>query len=329
MDAPAPAIEELVREALDRLRRQEERTAALEEAVLRLPPPASLGAAETVVAPWPTRPAPPTPRAEPPPAPAAVAPAESAECAELRVRLAEAEQRAREAEAVLRGAVNLATAGRVAAGVAHDFHNLLGVIVGNADLLREGLPPDDPNCELAETIARTAQTVAGISRKVMAVGRPAAALAVPLDVSATVRALEPILRRLVGKPVAMNFDLAPELPLIRADATEFDRTVLNLVLNARDASATGGGSIGVRVARADRPTGLHIALTVSDTGCGMPAEVRKRMFDLFFTTKGDRGTGLGLATVRDAVAAAGGSVEVESEVGWGTQVRVYWPALRE
>lgn len=337
MDA-APSLEELVREALDRLRRQEERTAAL-EAVVLTPAPASApsaSSAETVIAAWPKR-VPPTPARTPPPdvqTPAPTAPTRSdaseTAIAELREKLAEAEQRAREAEAVLRGAINLATAGRVAAGVAHDFHNLLGVIVGNADLLRESLSADSSFRDTAETIARTAQAVAGISRKVLAIGRPSgASQAVPIDVVATVRALEPILRQLVGKPVSLVVDLAPSLPLIRADATEFDRALLNLVLNARDASATGGGTITVRAARADRPAGAHVAVTVSDTGCGMPAEVRKRMFDLFFTTKGDRGTGLGLATVRDAVSAAGGSVEVESEVGWGTQVRVFWPAIQE
>ena len=80
---------------------------------------------------------------------------------------------------------------------------------------------------------------------------------------------------------------------------------------------------------ANRPSGKYVAITVVDTGCGMPAEVRERVFELFFTTKGDRGTGLGLATVHEAVTAAGGHVEIESEVGWGTQVRVYWPPLIE
>lgn len=330
MDAPAYTPEELVREVLERLRRQEDRIAALEAVALPAPPaPVASSSAETVIAAWPKRVAPPAARTPPPDVatPAPVAPTPTV--ADLQAKLAEAEQRAREAEAVLRGAINLATAGRVAAGCAHDFHNLLGVIVGNADLLREALPPGHPHRDTTETIARTAQTVAAISRKVMSVGRPTAAHAVPIDVLATVRALEPILRQLVGKPVSLVVDLAPALPLIRADATEFDRALLNLVLNARDASATGGGTITVRAARAERETGAHVALTVSDTGCGMPAEVRKRMFDLFFTTKGDRGTGLGLATVRDAVTAAGGTVEVESEVGWGTQVRVFWPALSE
>ncbi len=304
-------LEGLLREALDRLRRQEERTAALEALIV-----APRSAAETVVAPWPKRVSAPEP----------VWAREDAERTALEARLAEAEQRARDAEAALRGAANLATAGRVAAGVAHDFHNLLSVIVGSADLLREALAPGDPHRETAETIARAAQTVAAVSRKVLAVGRPGALYTAPLDLTAALNALAPILRRLVGKMVALDFDLAPDLPLVRADATEFDRAVLNLVLNARDATPAGG-TITVRAAVADVDGRRFVALTVADTGCGMSAEVRKRIFELFFTTKGDRGTGLGLATVRDAVRAVGGHVEVESEVGWGTQVRVYWPAL--
>ena len=256
----------------------------------------------------------------------------------LEARLAAAEARAGAAEAVLRGAVNLATAGRMAAGVAHDFNNLLGVIAGNAELIREALPPGDRHREMVETIARAAYTVAGVSRKLLAVGTPGPPQVVPLDAGGALRALEPILRRLVGNPVRLAFDLAPGLPVIRADATQFDRVVLNLVLNARDATATG--TITVRAAAAavepgragwpaDRAPGPYVAITVSDTGCGMSPDVRAKMFETFFTTKGDRGTGLGLATVREAVTAAGGHVEVESEVGWGTQVCVYWPPLTE
>jgi signal transduction histidine kinase len=429
MTAP---LEELLRETLDRLRRQEERTAALESALFDTPPPTVAGG-DTVLAPWPTRPPalPRAPRPECPPA--AVSPAavlaslddvvwsvspdgqfvhfaagavehfygqsahelqagrgrwleafppddrdalrhalmrlpdtdtfqlahrvetaagsrwavtrgklvrdrdgrplridgstrEGTDRDELQARLAEAEQRARGAEVVLREAAHLATAGRVATGVAHDFHNLLGVIAGNAELLREGLPPTDPLREAAETIVRTAQAVAGVSRKVLAIGRPGAPQVVPIDVSVALRAIEPILRRLIGKPVRLDFELAPELPLIRADLVEFDRAVLNLVLNARDATSVGG-NITVRAASAEVESRPFVALTVADTGCGMSAEVRERMFELFFTTKGERGTGLGLATVRDAVVAVGGHVAVESEVGWGTQIRVYWPAF--
>src|SRR5262249_48207345 len=150
-------------------------------------------------------------------------------------RCAVAEKRMKEAEGLLRGAAQLATVGRMAAGIAHDFHNLLGVIAGNADLIREALPDSHPHRETAEAIANAAHTVAGVSRKLMVIGKPGPWNAVPLDVSAALRALEPVLRRLATRSVPLTFDLAPDLPLVRADATQFDRVVLNLVLNARDA----------------------------------------------------------------------------------------------
>ena len=118
---------------------------------------------------------------------------------ELESRLGTAETRVKDAESLLRGAANLASAGRMAAGVAHDFHNLLGVVVGNADLIHEALPEDSPHRETAEAIARAAHTVAGVSRKLLAVGRPSPVQAVPVDVIAALRALEPVLRRLVGR----------------------------------------------------------------------------------------------------------------------------------
>ena len=258
---------------------------------------------------------------------------------ELEARLAAAEERAFSAENATRATANLADAGRLAAGVAHDFHNMLGVIIGNADLIHSALPDGDPHREFADTIARTAQTVAIVSRQLVAIGKPGAPNFAPLDVAAALRALEPMLRRLTERKIALQFDIAPGLPLARADATDFDRVLLNLVLNARDASSSGS-TITVRAAAAlaepghrgwpaDAPPTEFVAVTVADQGCGMTAEVREKMFDLFFTTKGERGTGLGLATVSAAVRAAGGHIEVESEPGWGTTIRVYWPLVPE
>ena len=225
------------------------------------------------------------------------------------------------AEAALRATANLATVGRLAVGVAHDFNNLLGVIVASADLLREALPADDPRAEHTETIARTSYTLAALGRQLIAVGRAGEPDPGPLDAAGAVRELEPMLRCLTGRHAALSLDLAPGLPPVRADATDFDRVLLNLVLNARDASRPGG-AVTVRIAPAP---GGGVVVAVADRGCGMTADVRARMFDLFFTTKGDRGTGLGLAAVRDAVSAAGGHIEVESEPGRGTTVRVFWP----
>ncbi|VTR91031.1 histidine kinase : Uncharacterized protein (Fragment) OS=uncultured bacterium GN=ACD_75C01340G0001 PE=4 SV=1: PAS_3: HisKA: HATPase_c [Gemmata massiliana] len=258
---------------------------------------------------------------------------------ELQTRLTAAEERAVATENALRATANLADAGRLAAGIAHDFHNMLGVIIGNADLIREGLPSGDSRAEFAETIAQTAQTIAIVSRQLVALSKPGGPNFAPLDVAAALHSLAPMLRRLTERKIVLELDVAPNLPLARADATDFDRVVLNLVLNARDASRPGS-TITVRAATARAEPGHrgwpaetapneYIAITVSDQGSGMTPEVRARMFDLFFTTKGDRGNGLGLATVSAAVRAASGHIEVESEPGWGTTIRIYWPQVPE
>jgi PAS domain S-box-containing protein len=257
--------------------------------------------------------------------------------------LAEADRRARDAETAARGAERLAAVGRMAVGLAHDFNNLLGVVVGNADLIRESLPEGDPRRETAEVIARTAESVAAMNRKLLSVGRPGPARAAPHDVASAIRGLEPMLHRLVGSRISFTCDLAPGLPRISADTTQFERVIFNLILNARDAieaAARKPGAVAVRAAavavEANRPgwpgeypPGTYIAITVADNGCGMSADVRAKMFERFFTTKGERGTGLGLATVQEIVAAARGHIEVESDPAWGTQVRVYWPATTE
>ena len=224
--------------------------------------------------------------------------------------------------------------GRLVAGVAHDFNNLLAVITGSADVIRSGLPAAHPLRETAEQIASAAQTAAGVTRQLLTLGKPAGPCA--LDPNAAVRALGRTLAQLTGRRVALELALAPAVPPVRVDPGQFDQVVLNLVANARDAIPDSGTvTIGTAAAvvlpnrpgwPSDVPRGRFVALTVTDTGTGMTDEVKARAFDPFFTTKGARGTGLGLATVRDVVRAAGGHVEVESAVGRGTRVRVYWPA---
>jgi two-component system cell cycle sensor histidine kinase/response regulator CckA len=313
-------VEDLLTQTLDRLNRQERRTEALEVAVLRGSSAETYRpAAETPPdIPWPRRELPGGATASPPPD----------RVAELEARLAEAEER-------LRVAARLETVGRLVAGVAHDFNNLLTVIVGHADVIRAGLTGGH-HCETAERIAATAHTAAGVTRQLVAFSRPGSGELCPLDANVAVAGVQRTLRRLTGERVALEFLPAGAVPLVRIDPGQFDQVLLNLVVNARDA-ITGGGTITVRTAGTavtagrpgwpdDVPPGEFLAVTVTDTGCGMPPEVVARIFDPFFTTKGANGTGLGLSTVRDIVRASGGHVEVESAVGWGTSVRVFWPA---
>jgi signal transduction histidine kinase len=246
---------------------------------------------------------------------------------ELETRLAEAESRSQESG-------RLETVGRMLAGAAHDFNNLLTIVTGHAELVRETLMPDDPLREPVELIASSGHAAARVARQLVAYAKPAAT-ADALDCNAALRDCEPMLRSITGLGIEVDFLLTPGIAPIRAGRGDFDRVVLNLVVNARDA-IDETGAISVRTAAAtvmpgrrgwpaDCPPGDYIALTVTDTGCGMTEEIQAQAFTRFFTTKGTKGTGLGLAAVRDIVTAAGGHVELESSPQWGTSVRVFWP----
>jgi two-component system cell cycle sensor histidine kinase/response regulator CckA len=226
---------------------------------------------------------------------------------------------------------------RMLSGAAHDFNNLLGVITGHAELVREQLMPDDPLREPVELIASSGHLAARVARQLLSYARPVDADPETLDPNAALRDGEPMLRRFTGATVELDLLLTPDIAPIRIDRCDFDRIVLNLVHNARDAIEETG-FITVRTAMAQVPAGrrgwpdqcppgAYVALTVNDTGCGMTEEVKAQVFTRFFTTKGMKGTGLGLVTVRDLVQAAGGHIELESSPQWGTSVRVFWPAV--
>jgi signal transduction histidine kinase len=250
----------------------------------------------------------------------------------LEARLAEADKRLRIAE-------RLETMGRLLAGVSHDFNNLLTIISGHAEVICNALSREHPLWEIAELISITAHTAAGVTRQLVEFGKPDRLGRCPVDANASVRALERTLERLAGGPVTLTLTLAADLPLIQIDPGQFDQVLLNLVANARDAIRDAGG-ITVRTAaetveagRAGWPAevlpGDFVVLSVTDNGVGMTEEVKARVFDLYFTTKGARGSGLGLATVKEIVTAAGGHIEFESWPDWGTCACVYLPVYPE
>ena len=338
MNAAAP-IEDLLQQVLDRLAQQEQRTESLEASLRRLAQPGgfarstygihqatSLSSSET----------PPEirwPRRETPEA------AKAAERSREVERVRELEQRLAEAEERLRTAARLEIIGRLVAGVSHDFNNLLTIISGHADVIRNELPSEHQLREIAELISTTAHTAAGVTRQLVAFGKINPSDRCPVDVNTAVRSIERILGRLTGGRVTLSLTLAASVPLIQIDPGQFDQVLLNLVVNARDA-IRDTGTITIRTAStsippgragwpAAIPTGEFIVLTVTDTGTGMTEEVKARIFDLFFTTKGERGSGLGLSTVKEIVTATGGHIEVESSPEWGTSVRVYWPVYPE
>jgi CheY-like chemotaxis protein len=226
--------------------------------------------------------------------------------------------------------------GRLAGGVAHDFNNLLTVILGYCELLLADLDPDDPRqADMAE-IQRAGASAAMLTRQLLAFSRKEIIEPTLLDLNTVLTDMRAMLGRLIREDVKVVLALRPELGLVKADRGQVEQIVMNLAVNARDAMPTGGTltieTANVELDAHDATThvtlkpGPYVALTVTDTGTGMSPQVQARLFEPFFTTKEvGKGTGLGLATVHGIVTRNGGSVIVDSEVGRGTSLRVFFP----
>lgn len=226
----------------------------------------------------------------------------------------------------------LAATAQLAGGLAHDINNLLSVISINADLLAEpGLASAERDA-LCEELRDAARRGTALTRQLVACGRPASIAALAIAVGAEVELLAPILTRAVGPAVAVRVAVATTAR-VAFDAAQLGQVLLNLAINARDAMADGG-RLAVTVRDAERPPsaagagGAWVAIEVRDTGAGMDAATASRAFEPYFTTKpAGRGTGLGLAMVRDIVRQHGGTVELASAPGAGTAVTIYLPAV--
>jgi signal transduction histidine kinase/CheY-like chemotaxis protein len=228
--------------------------------------------------------------------------------------------------------------GQLTGGVAHDFNNLLTVILGNAEHLAKKLAAHKELHGIAESIATAAERGSDLTRSLLAFARKQPLMPRDIDIGQKIVGMEPLLRRTLGEHIECEFRLDENLWQASVDPGQLASALLNLVLNARDAMPSGGtltvevqntalGETDVDVNGQARP-GDYVMVAVTDTGTGMTAEVAGRAFEPFFTTKEvGKGTGLGLSMVYGFVQQSGGAMQIRSEPGHGTAVKLFFPRI--
>lgn len=242
----------------------------------------------------------------------------------------------RRLEEQYRQAQKMEAIGRLAGGVAHDFNNMLGVILGHANLALEQVTPAQTIYGDLMDIQKAAERSANLTRQLLAFARKQTVTPKVLDLNDTVAGMLKMLRRLIGEHIELAWRPGAALWPVKMDPAQVDQVLANLCINARDA-ITGVGRVAIETRNVPFDTahcahhegsvpGDHVMLAVTDNGCGMSADVLEHVFEPFFTTKGlGRGTGLGLATVYGIVKQNEGFVDVSSELGKGTTIRLYLP----
>ena len=235
-------------------------------------------------------------------------------------------------ESELRQAQKMEAVGRLATGVAHDFNNLITVLLGYSDELLEAIAPDSELRKPVEELRRAAERASGLTQQLLAFSRRQTSLPQTIDLNTVVANMEDMLRRLLGAEIRLAVRPGAGLGAVRADPQQIGQILVNLAVNARDAMPKGGAltietaNLELGSENLDIIPGPHVMLAVTDNGTGMSAEVRKRLFEPFFTTKeAGEGTGLGLSMVQAIARQNGGHIAVQSEPDRGTTFRIYFP----
>src|SRR3954467_4395900 len=246
----------------------------------------------------------------------------------------------RRAEEQVRQAQKMEAVGRLAGGVAHDFNNMMMIIMGFSDFLLTTLERGDPRWADAEEIRKAAERAMHLTRQLLGFGRQQLVARAVLNLNEIISGMERMLRPLLGEDIRLVTYLSLGLGGVEADHGQLEQVVMNLALNARDAMR-GGGRLTIETLDVDLPEGYayrhigidippgaYVMLVVSDTGQGMTPEVKARLFEPFFTTKPTtQNTGLGLATVYGIVVQSGGYIWVDSEPGRGTSFKICFPRV--
>lgn len=250
----------------------------------------------------------------------------------------EARARQQQVEEQLRHSQKMEAMGRLTSSVAHDFNNLLTAIIGYADLLLRGISVNDQRRGDIEQIGRAASRATELTRQMLTFSRRRSDPSSIINVNTALQKLSPMLRRVMNEDINLTLLRRAEGPFTRIDGGQLEQVLMNLAVNARDAMPRGGRltieTADVTLAESRQlsgvrlPAGDYVGLTVTDSGIGMPPEVRARVFEPYFTTKEvGKGTGLGLSTVYGIVRQADGDIELTSEPGVGTTFRVLLPRV--
>lgn len=221
--------------------------------------------------------------------------------------------------------------GQLAAGIAHDFRNVLGTAGGYAEMIGQLGETNPALVKMVGNLTTVLDQGIRLTRELTAFGLSEPAKPRVTDLRRLLLKYRGMLVMAVGPGIELNLDCESHAGRVFIDATQFERVLLNLVLNAKDAMK-GGGTIEVSLGEATRTRGadqdsLYTVVTIGDTGQGMDEATREKMFEPYFTTKGDKGTGLGLAIVNQIVIQVGGFIEVDSQLGKGTRISVYLPRI--
>lgn len=260
----------------------------------------------------------------------------------LEERVAEEIERRSVAEDALRQAQKMEAVGQLTGGIAHDFNNLLTVVTGNIGMAQRALDAasvEDPRARRSlDNAMKGAERAAALTQRLLAFSRRQPLAPKPLDLDKLATGMSDLLQRSLGEDVRLEIVAAPGLWRVEADPNQLESALLNLAVNARDAMPDGGELTietanvrldeGYAATQAEVPPGQYVMIAVTDTGSGMPREVRERAFEPFYTTKEvGKGTGLGLSMIYGFVKQSGGHVKIYSEEGQGTTIKIYLPRL--